>query len=172
MHNLTLADNQLVFENFHKLFLIGLVFFVVLILLMVFLFGFSIKKGADKKLGVLVLALISISLPLFAARLSTKTSLASKAVKSVSVSGLEIVEIDDQTMMVGFNTSEPVSAYLEYYDSETENVFPILPANTLKDRTDHSFLVPIAKSRIGEAKIVIDGEKYLIDGKPIVINRW
>ena len=98
-----------------------------------------------------------------------KQSLRSLATPPVEIISSEIVKIDSQSYLVNLVTSEPIICSLLFKRYSDNLIIPILPTQNLEKRTDHSFLVNSIDPG-GELTIVINGQNYLLNGRPIIIK--
>ena len=102
--------------------------------------------------------------------MSKTTNNYSIAQNQVKINSIGTLKTDKNTAVVNFTTSLPISTYLEYKDYDSNLTTPVIPQKGLLKSTIHTFIINNIGQNGGEASIVIDGKRYLIDGKPLVIN--
>ena len=171
MYNLIEATAGFAPGSLTKVLFIGITVFGFLMILMVFLFGVSVKKSLSTKIGVLALFAMSLSLPFIISRISSTTvPFASHANEKIQILNMESVRMDEKTVLISFNTNLPVRAYIEYHSKKDGSIIPILPTYSLTKRKDHSFLIELPGPVKGEILVVIDGIRYTFNGKPFSLD--
>ena len=169
MYNLTPVNNLIFANSVLIVFAVGIAVFAVLFIIMVVLFSFSLKDVSKNRTGLLTLLIVSMAIPFTTGQLYQKQGFASKAANSLTISSSEIVKVDNQNYLVNLVTSEPVICSLLFKRYSDNLIFPVLPTQNLEKRTDHAFLVNSGNSG-GELTIVINGQNYLLDGRPIILK--
>lgn len=167
--NLTPA-NLPVMNSIMLLFVIGILFFVVAFFVMMFMFAWTYKDVMKHGKKIVLMLLISLSIPFTVGALTQQTNLLSNASGSVRLDDLVVNRVENDTVIVQFTTSEPVVAYLEYKNADGETV-PVLPTGSTDPKTGHYFRVDSFKGEKGELYIVINGNKFTLNGKPIEITQ-
>lgn len=169
MMELILHDTNSVTNSLFFILTIGVVFFAVSTIAMVVLFGWSIKDAGKNMHAFAVLLLISITVP-FGTYYLQQNAIKSEASPSIQIHSLEVVDIDDNSLLIQFETDSAAIIYLEITDKLTGETVPLLPTSNIEKKTSHSFIIP--KSQKGsEVVFNINGKKYLIDNKPYLINK-
>jgi len=169
MYNLTPA-NLSVMNSIMLLFVTGILFFVVALMVMMFMFTWTYKDVMKHGKKVLVMLLISLSIPFTVGSITQQTHTLSNASGTSRIENLEVNRVEDDTVVVQFTTSEPVIAYLEYKDA-TGNVIPVIPVGSKDPKTDHYFRVDNFLGDKAELYIMINGNRFTINGKPIQISQ-
>lgn len=169
MHNLTPADLAF-YNSVSFLFVLGLLFFVVAFFVMLFMFAWTYKDVMKHGKTIVVMLLLSLSIPFTVGAITQQTNMFSKASTTAQVSDITVNRVEAETVIVQFTTSEPVLAYLEYKNKDGQTV-PILPTGSPDPKTDHYFRVPDIKGDEGVVYIVINGERFTINNEPIKITQ-
>lgn len=169
MYNLTPASLPVV-NSIMLLFVIGILFFIVALFVMIFMFAWTYQDVMKHGKKLVVMLLISLSIPFTVGAITQQTQTLSNASGAVRLDNLEVKRVEDDTVVVQFVTSEPVIAYLEYRDTDG-NAVPVLPVGSKDLKTDHYFRVDNFKGDKAELYIVINGNKYTINGKPILLTQ-
>jgi len=169
MYNLTPA-NLPVMNSIMLLFAMGMLFFIVALFVMTFMFAWTYNDVIRHGKKLVVMLLISLSIPFTVGAITQQTNLLSNASSSVSVDNLQVNRVEDDTVIVQFTTTQPVIAYLEYKNSAGETI-PVLPTGSTDPKSDHYFRVDNFKGEKGEIYIVINGNKFTLNGKPIQISQ-
>jgi len=167
MHQLTPLISNPLFSSSLSILTIGICFFLLAVLAMTLLFGWSIRESAK---GVAVLAIISLSAPAIASQLNHQIQYKTKAFSGLDVQALETTSLGQNKFLITFNTTQPVTCSLEYRDSQQDTVVPVLPTNNLESRTDHSFVIDNVSQSGGRVTLIINGNKYLLDKEPLIIK--
>ncbi len=144
-----------------ELILGGSLFLIGAIVVIIIFFGISIRETAENTKGLVLLALLSFSLPFVSLSLNNKAHFLSQAKSPLIIQSIEKTKINATTFLVSFQTEEPAIAYLEYKDRTRDTVIPILPTYSLEKRKDHSFLIEQISSEGGSACIIINGNRTL-----------
>lgn len=147
----------------------GTVFFVCIITVMIFMFGWSIRSFGKNTKSIMLLLVLSLAIPLTIGQLGRQTALHSNAAENIKISGMEVVPFSTTSVIVNLNTSKPATVYLEYKKDENSQMIPVLPTYTLAARTNHSILVNTDGVKGGVIYININGDRYTLDNKPIQI---
>ncbi len=169
MHLLTQTQQTVLTNSIIFLFMVSTLFFLFSLVVMVFMFGWTVRELLKNSSAVLMLLVVSIIVPLTVSQLAKQTNSLSKAATNIQIYDISNIKINDSTVDVSFKTSEPVIAYLEFKESSSGKIIPVLPTNSLVETTLHNFNIPIYGTNGGEAEIIINGVKYDLDGKPILI---
>lgn len=169
MYSLTPATVSIV-SSITFLFLVGILFFAVAFFVMLYMFAWTYKDVIKHGKKLTVMFLISLSIPFTVGAITQQTNLMSQASTSAAVEDLQVERVEKDTVIVQFKTTEPVLAYLEYKNKNGE-VTPILPTGSPNAKTDHYFRVPNVSGEGGQLYIVINGNKYTINGQPIQITQ-
>ncbi len=114
--------------------------------------------------------LVSLSIPFTVGALTQQTNSLSNASSAAQIENLLVNRVENDTVVVQFTTTQPVIAYLEYQASDGQ-VTPILPVGSRNPTTNHYFRVDTIKGDKGEIFIIINGNKYTLNGKPIEITQ-
>ena len=170
MYNLTPENTNFLFNSVFALLTMGIVFFAVSTFIIIFLFGFSLRDVAKNKKGLLILLLVALSIPTTVGQIYQKTNSNTYASVNIKVSGMEVVRVSNDSVLVNFTTTEPCYAYIVYRNSNRPEFLPVLPTYTLDKRVQHSILIMQKAGLKGEANIVINGKIYLINGKTVKIE--
>ncbi len=150
--------------------LIGAIFFAVCVLIMVFLFGWANRDAGKNLLGLILLLTASFTLPFLSYRLAERTSrLSASARQTPQITNLEIISIDNQSVLINITLAQPAVVFLKYHDTAVEHVIPILPTSTYEPRTTHSFIINPLSEAGGTATLVINDRELLYKGKPLKI---
>lgn len=150
--------------------LIGTTFFAVSVLIMIFLFGWANRDTGKNILGLILLLATSVSLPFLSYSLTQKTAgLTAVARQAPQITNLEIISIDNQSVLVNLTLSKPGTVYLKYQDTTVNYLLPILPTSTYEPRTVHSFIINPLSSAGGTATIVLNNQELLYRGQPLKI---
>lgn len=168
MYNLTPA-NLPVINSIALLFVIGILFFVVAFFVMTFMFAWTYRDIKRHGKTLVVMLLISLSIPFTVGALTQQTSTFSKASNVTQIEELQVNRVEDDTVVVQFYTAEPVIAYLEYKMPDGQ-ITPVIPVGSKEPSTSHYFRVDNFKGDGGELFIIINGNKYTLNGKPIEIT--
>lgn len=169
MHSLTPGEVNFVYNSVFYTFVIGFGFFIVSMFLITFFFGLSIKEVAAKSKFFIGLLVFSLLTPTIMGQFYGKVQY-SQASTNVKISNIIVKNLDKKTRLVIYNTSEPVFSYLIYKDTESDQTFPVMPVDDYKKISEHTFVVNNVGVKGGEATIVINSQKYLLEGKPLQIK--
>jgi hypothetical protein len=113
--------------------------------------------------------LISLSIPFTLGAVSQQTNSFSNASSAAQIENLSVERVETDTVVVQFTTTEPVVAYLEYKPVNGETT-PVLPVGSRNPTINHYFRVESIKGEEGDIFIIINGNKYTLNGKPIQIS--
>lgn len=167
MHQLTPLISNPLFNSGLSILTVGICFFLLAVLAMTILFGWSMRESAK---GVAVLAIISLSAPAIAGQLNHQIQYKTKAFSGLDIQAIETVSLGQNKFLLTFNTSQPATCSLEYQDSQQDTVVPVLPTHNLESRTDHSFVIDNVSQSGGHVTLIINGDKYLFDKEPLIIK--
>lgn len=142
---------------------IGVIFFLLSIVVMILLFGWSLKDTLDHTRGMAVFLLLSLLTP-FGVISFQQNIVSSQAAPSYTLQNLDAVVIDEKNVLISFDTEIEALVYLEVTDTSTAEVIPVLPSNNFEKRTSHSFLIEDHQRK--EIVFVVNGTKQYINGKP------
>lgn len=152
--------------------LIGTSFFVVGIVTAALISGHKlvevIKQNTKVTAALLFLAL-AIPVTMSGALRTTQTT--SQASTSVEIQKLSTESEPNQSVRLTFKTTEPALVFLEYQDNQTKTKDTLEPVRDLSEPTmDHEFVIKKVGPQGGSVVFVVNGKRYLIDGKafPIV----
>ncbi|CAN5228122.1 hypothetical protein BH09PAT2_BH09PAT2_06840 [soil metagenome] len=148
---------------------IGVIFFVVTTLTMIFMFGWSIKDAGRHAHTFVVLLLISLGVP-YGTYYIQQYSTSAQATRQVQVHQLEVNDVGQDMKLIQFKTDVGSIIYIETKDSQTGEIMPVLPTNGVEKQLQHSFIIPRPDHPV-EIIIIINGKKYLIDNKPYFIGQ-
>ena len=89
------------------------------------------------------------------------------------ISEVKITQIDEGLQLLDLSTAQEQMIYLQYRDvansqGAIQTWRPILPTYPLGPVKDHSIIVDVAQGG-GEARFVIDGQQYDLDGQALTI---
>lgn len=168
MHKLTPVDISF-YNSLTFLFVLGILFFIVAFFVMMFMFAWTYKDIIQNGKKLTVMLLVSLAIPFTVGGLTQQTNLLSNASSSATVDNIQIVRAQPDTVIVQFTTSAPVLAYLEYQNKDGQTV-PVLPTGSPDAKTDHYFRVTDTKGDNGVVYIVINGNRFTINGQPIKIT--
>jgi len=138
------------------LFLWGIIWFCVSILVMVLLFGIAgqhfLKDG--KKLAVWLILSVAMpaSLQFATTALNTKISASSE----IRLTSSEAVRSGDH-VVVNLITSEPAILYLLVWNQQNSLWVPLLPTTDVDLKKDHSFFLS-PESAAGKLRVSINGQ--------------
>lgn len=121
----------------------------------IILFKSLLHSSAERYTYLVPLLFLVLGLPVMVVLVQTRTALTSRAVAPAKVLTLQTTVISPKKVELNLVTDRPVYLYLE-----SENM-PILPINGLQAKTQHQFTVAAG----WELKIVINGEKYLLNSQ-------
>lgn len=169
MHKLTPLDISF-YNSLTFLFVLGIIFFIVAFFVMLFMFAWTYKDVIKHGKKLVVMLLLSLSIPFTLNALTRQTNIFSQASTSAQVEDVQVNRVQPDTVVVQFKTSEPVLAYLEYKNNNGQ-IVPILPTGSPDAKTDHYFRVTDTVGDGGTAYIVINGNRYTINSQPIKITR-
>lgn len=169
MYNLTPA-NLPVMNSIMLLFMMGVLFFVVAFFVMTFMFAWTYNDVIKHGKKLVVMLLISLSIPFTVGAMTQQTNLLSNASSGAQIENLHVQRVEDDTVIVQFTTTKPVIAYLEYKNNAGETI-PVLPTGSMEAKSDHYFRVDTLKGEKAEVYIVINGNKFTLNGKPIQITQ-
>jgi len=147
----------------------GVLVFALLMILMTLVFGWSIKRATSQKVNLLSLIIFSLALPLVSWQIREATTAFIGAREVISVSNFEKVKIKDGVFLVNFDTSEPSLVYLEFHGDKDREPRYFLPTGNFEKTKKHSFVVE-AGPKGGRAFLIVNGKRFLINGKPIVFE--
>jgi hypothetical protein len=169
MHRLTPADVAF-YNSLTFLFVLGVLFFIVAFFVMMFMFAWTYKDVMKHGKRLLVMLLLSLSIPFTVGAITQQTNMFSNASSAANVSDIQVQRVQPDTVVVQFTTSEPVIAYLEYQNKENQTV-PVLPTGSRDADTNHYFRVTDTAGDNGVVYIVINGSRFTINGEPIKITQ-
>ncbi len=169
MQSLTPSEVNFVYNSVFYTFVIGFGFFIVSMFLIAFFFGLGIKEVAAKSKFFIGLLIFSLLTPMIIGQFYGKVKY-SQASTNVKVSNIIVKNIDKKTKLVVYNTSEQVYSYLIYKDNESGQTFPVMPVDDYKKMSEHTFVINGVGKLGGEATIVINSQKYLLEGKPMQVK--
>lgn len=149
----------------------GISSFVISIVFLAIVFGLKIKDIRNNMLSLAIYFFLSLSIPVTVLQMNRATTISSTAQSEVKINNIGTINVNKTTVIVNIVTNVPISAYLEYKDYTTKLTTPIIPEKGLTKNTNHTFTIYNVGPKGGEANIVIDGMRFLIDGKPIIINQ-
>ncbi len=168
MYQLTSID-LLSLNGLTLFLLIGIVFFIGAVMLMIFLFSWSLKETKQKAGGLLVLLIFSMAVPLTAAQVGRRQDTKASAAEFVRITHLEIVPIDQKTVLVSMTTSLPVQVGLRFKDEGSSPERIVLANRVSEDQQEHDFLIDNLSSKGGKATLLVNGKEFLINGEPLSI---
>lgn len=168
MHQLTPADISL-YNSLTFLFVLGILFFVVAFLVMVFMFSWTYKDVVKHGKKIVVMLMVSLAIPFTVGAITNQTNVFTKAA-TAQVSDILVQRVQPETVIVQFATSEPVIAYLEYKNKDDQVSF-VSPTGSTDAKTDHYFRVDDKAGDNGVVYIVINGNRYTINGAPITLTQ-
>ncbi|MBP9719120.1 MAG: hypothetical protein KBD46_01520 [Candidatus Levybacteria bacterium] len=169
MYNLTPA-NLPVINSIMLLFVIGILFFVVSLFVMMYMFAWTYTDIKKHGKTLTVMLLLSLSIPFTVGAMTQQTSTRSNASNLTQIENLQVNRVEEDTVVVQFTTAEPVIAYLEYKDANGQTI-PVIPVGSKEPTTNHYFRVDNFKGDKGELFIIINGDKFTINGQPIQLTQ-
>jgi hypothetical protein len=169
MHRLTPADVAF-YNSLTFLFVLGVLFFVVAFFVMMFMFAWTYRDVVKHGKRLVVMLLLSLSIPFTVGAITQQTNIFSNASTAASVEDIQVNRVEPDTVLVQFKTSEPVAAYLEYKGKDGQTT-AVLPTGSRDASLDHYFRVTDTAGDNGVIYIVINGNRYTINGEPIKITQ-
>lgn len=152
------------------LLVMGMLFFVVAFFVMMFMFAWTYNDIKKHGKTLAVMLLVSLSIPFTLGALTQQTNNLSNASSAAQIENLSVERVETDTVVVQFTTTKPVVAYLEYKAANGQTT-PVLPVGSRNPTTNHYFRVDSSKGENGELFIIINGNKYTLNGKPIEISQ-
>ncbi len=150
-------------------FAIGIVIFLCSMLLLFILFGFSIAEMAKHGTTLGVVLAFSMIVPYTIRQAHMEQYEQVSASQKIVTSNLDFKKVDDLFYTLSFKTDQPVYAYLQYEENGTSIVSPILADHPVAKFNEHTFHIRKTGSG-GTVYIVINGTRYVVDGKPLVLQ--
>ena len=169
MHTLTPADLAF-YNSLTFLFVLGLIFFVVAFFVMMFMFAWTYKDVMRHGKTLVVMLLLSVSIPFTVGGITQQTNIFSHASTAAQVSDISIQRVEQDTVVIQFKTSEPAIVYLDY-QNKNGGTIPVLPTGSPEASIDHYFRVTDIAGDEGVVYIVINGNRFTINGQPIKITQ-
>ena len=161
-----------VLEEFIRFIMIGIYVFIAILMVFAVMFGIRLRNILKYSGLIIIIFIISLAVPLTVGVVTSPKPLVptQKALENVFVSDLSVSKNDQDQTVVSFKTSTYVSTYLEYTDTTYETTLPVIATQGISKKTTHEFILEDVSASGGVAYIIVNGQKYLIDDRPIVIT--
>jgi hypothetical protein len=148
---------ELTLANLTLFLMIGIVFFCVAVIAMVVLFGLSTADLLKKPREMVLLFIMSLTLPVTVAGITSRTAIFTSALSGISITSSQVLRSSPTLITVRFTTSKPAYGYLEYFNSQTGTWLPILPDYPLSPRISHT--INITGTQSAPIWITINGQR-------------
>jgi hypothetical protein len=166
--NTLFPDYSLLGLPLYQWLLFGLILFFVFFLLIIFLFGWSIKDVADHSSQIVFFLVAAFALPVGLNQLNFAVNYQSQASGQVEISDLSISRSGPQIISVQFLTSRPAVVTLKFKGANSVSWTPILPVGSLAQTTFHQFQISSAGG--GQIIFLVNGQDYLLNHQALTVN--
>ncbi len=116
-----------------------------------------------------MILLIALVMPFLFTRMYEQAAIPTRAEQRVEVQYLRIQKLNQTTTLVSFSTSLPALVYAEYMDNSTHAVSPVFQENKTDNKVLHVFVIRNIAAERGSVIFIINGTRYLYQGKPLEI---
>lgn len=162
--------------NFFKIdvlgfMIIGLGCFVLGMMIAVFVSRKSIFSLISSNMKtVMAMLVLSLLLPLTLGQTLQSTNLSSKADAQVQISAINLSKVSSSSVDLNFDTVLPSTAYLEYTDSKSNVMVPVVPDNPSQSTIHHLFKITKMSAVGGKVVFVVNGKRYLYNNQPYSVK--
>jgi len=168
MGSITPENTSRLLSLFSILLSLGSGIFVVSMVVMIFLFKWSLKETLKNAKGFVALFVLTILGSLTFTQMQNKNTVLTQASANIQISQAEVIQISNNSFKITIFTTSPTNGYLEYQDySQPEKRSIISTIAGLSNK--HIFYIYNVSNNGGEAVMIVNKKRIIFNNQPIII---